>query len=290
MTLRSSAARRRPASTVSGARAGGSVARWTRLGAIAISVAGLSAWGCSGNEPAATSKTAADPKDQGIDETIKHEKCDESGNRVESFDANNDGKADIKRVFDAKANREICRISDLNRDGKPDMFEYFDEAGNVRRRELAFENTDAITKVEIYQGGKLVEAQLDTTGQRRLDTWIHFDPATGKRSKIERDTGNDGKIDEWWTYNDDGTVTIAKDKNGDGQPDPDATMTVTASGTLITPDAGPPANANTSSEAGAPPPPPPPPVLMPEDDAGALDAGADAGKKKGATAPKGKGK
>src|SRR5580700_10960378 len=68
---------------------------------------------CGSNDKVSTG--AAAPK-AGVDahETLDHEECDESGNRVEMLDTNNDGKPDIRRVFDKGSSRELCRVSDLN--------------------------------------------------------------------------------------------------------------------------------------------------------------------------------
>lgn len=159
-------------------------------------------------------------------EAVEHEACDEGGNKVQTLDANGDGKPDIRRVFD-KNGHEICRTADLNHDGKPDMYEYFDASGQVRRREADYDGSGVVDAIEYYQGGKLVRREFDTTGQQRIDTWDFFDPATGKRTRRERDTTNDGKVDQWWTWNGD-QVTIAFDKNNDGKPDPDGTMVLGA--------------------------------------------------------------
>ncbi len=235
---------------------------------LCLCAAGLAAAAaCSGGGD----QTGADqPKiPSAVDDTIKHESCDESSGRVESLDTNNDGKPDIKRVYNKSTGREVCRIVDLDHDGKPDMFEYYDPSGQLRRREAAYDPTGAITMVEGYQGGKLVSRELDTSGDHRIDTWDTFDPASGQRTKRVRDTNADGKIDQWWTWN--GTqLSIAIDKDGDGKPDPEATIT-SGGPPPGTPDAG----AKASTDAGGPPPPPPPPVLMPTDDAGpdAADAG-----------------
>ncbi len=176
-------------------------------------------------------------------ETIEHESCDESGNKVEMLDANNDGKPDIKKV--SKGGREVCRITDLNHDGKPDMWEYYDQTGQLRRREADYDDNGIVNSIEHYENGKLVRRELDTTNQGRLDTWDYFDPTTGARTKRERDSTGDGKIDQWWTFNGD-QVTIAMDRNGDGLPDPDATVTLGANGQAIA----------TASDAGAAPPAP----------------------------------
>ena len=216
-------------------------------------------------------------------EEIAHEACDESETRkVETVDVNNDGKPDIKRIYEN--NHEICRISDLNHDGKPDMFEYYDKNGVLRRREADYDDNGVVNSIELYENGKLVRAELDTTNQGKIDTWDTFDPSTGKRTKRERDSNGDGRVDQWWTYDGDKT-TIAMDRNGDGLPDPDTVVTLGGNGAPIasaTPTAGAP------PDAGAPPPPPAAPVATEEsaprapDGPAMVDAGADGPKRGGA--------
>lgn len=218
----------------------------------------LAAAGCSSST--AESKkgdtaTADTPK------ALEHEKCDDSMGRVEVV-GSIAGKPQLKQVFDKTTGRELCRIADLNHDGKPDMYEYYNADGTLRRREGAYDNTDAISEIQIYEGGKLVKRERDTTGQRKVDTWDTYDPATGKIVKRERDNNGDGKVDQWWTFEPNGNVTIAIDKNGDGQPDPNETITVGPNGQAIAP--APSATSQGAGDAGAgaaPPPPPNPPVL-----------------------------
>jgi hypothetical protein len=183
-------------------------------------------------------------------ETIAHEACDEGGNRVEKLDANGDGKADIKRIYD-KGGHELCRIADLNHDGKPDMYEYYDPNGQLRRRESDYDDSGVVDMIEFYEGGKLVRKELDTTGQHRIDTWDFFDPASGKRTRRERDTTNDGRVDQWWTYDGD-KVTIQMDKNGDGVPEPESTVVIGGGGDTKDGGTGAPVAAD---DASAPPPP-----------------------------------
>ncbi len=203
--------------------------------------------GCSGGGKESSVADAKLPTGSRT-EAIEHEACNEAGNRVEALDATGDGKPDIKRVYDGKTGKELCRISDLNHDGKPDMFEYYDASGQVRRREADFDDNGVVNMIEYYENGKVVRKELDTTGQHRIDTWDFFDPATGKRIRRERDSTNDGRVDQWWAYDGD-KVTIAADKNGDGKPDPDQTMVISgggndkndAGGVATAPDAAPPA-------------------------------------------------
>jgi hypothetical protein len=182
------------------------------------------ALGCGGSEK--TSGVAQSTLPEGVhSETLDHEACSESGHRVETLDTNNDGKADIKRLYDTRTGKEVCRITDLDHDGKPDLYEYYDSNGVIRRREAGYDGSGIVDVIELYENGKLAKRELDTTGQHRVDTWDFFDPVTGKITRRERDSTNDGRVDQWWTYDGD-KVTIAMDKNGDGKPDPADTVTI----------------------------------------------------------------
>lgn len=185
-------------------------------------------------------------------ESLDHEQCNESGNRVEQLDTNNDGKPDIRRVFD-KSGHELCRVVDLNHDGKPDLYEYFDPNGNVRRREFCYDDTGVVNAIEYYDSGKLSRREYDTTGQHKIDTWDYFDGSapldakTGRPThpvRRERDTTGDGRVDQWWTWSGD-NVTIAVDTNGDGQPDPTSQLTLDKTGQAV---------GSSTADNGSPPP------------------------------------
>ncbi|HEX4514938.1 MAG TPA: hypothetical protein VH054_15440 [Polyangiaceae bacterium] len=225
-------------------------------------------------------KSTAEAKTPEGAKPLDHEKCEDSMGRAEVLNAS-DGKFALKQIFDKTSGRELCRIADLNHDGKPDMYEYYNADGSLRRREGAYENGDAISEIQIYENGKLVRRERDTTGQRKVDTWDTYDPATGKLVKRERDNNGDGKVDQWWTW-DGQNITIAIDKNGDGQPDPDQTITVGPNGQAVTP---PSPSAMATGDGGAGggaslPPPPPPPVLYTSSPV--VDAGAPKKKPAGA--------
>jgi hypothetical protein len=180
---------------------------------------------CGGAEKGMDAKSSAVAHEEGV----AHEPC--SGGHVEALDTNGDGKPDIQRILDG-AGHEQCRIVDLNHDGKPDLYEYFDANGAVRRREFCYDDTGVVNAIESYEGGKLAKREYDISGQHRIDTWDWFDPSapvdakTGRPAhpvRRERDTAGNGRVDQWWTWNDD-KVTIAVDRTGDGKPDPDATI------------------------------------------------------------------
>jgi hypothetical protein len=216
-------------------------------------------WACSSTPENKKGGEAASPDGP---KELEHQKCDASMGRAQVLDADHDGKPELTQIFDKTTGRELCRVADLNRDGKPDMYEYYNADGTLRRREGAYDSTDAISEVQIFDEGKLVKRERDTTGQRKIDTWDTYDPSTGKLIKRERDNNGDGKVDQWWTWDGD-KITINVDKNGDGQPDPNETIVVGPNGQAIAPASPGGGGADAGAAANPPPPPPAPPVIMP---------------------------
>jgi hypothetical protein len=232
------------------------------------SLAFLPTAACSSDEKALPTAKAPPP----VEEGLEHEKCDESGNRVEMLDTNGDGKPDIRRVFDKQSQRELCRVVDLNRDGKPDLYEYFDSSGTVRRREFCYDDTGAVNAIEHYENGQLTKREYDTNGMHKIDTWDYFDPGlpvdpkTGRPlhpSRRERDVSGDGHVDQWWVW-DGNKVSISRDTRGDGKPDPASTVVLDqgsseadgGAGARPAVDGGPaPASASDAGGPGATPPP-----------------------------------
>jgi hypothetical protein len=228
-----------------------------RLVAAVLAAAPLGAVvACGGNDKVGSGVAAPSlPKD--AQESLSHEECDESGSRVELLDTNNDGKPDIRRVFDKGSGREICRVVDLNHDGKPDLYEYFDGSGTVRRREFCYDDTGTVNAIEHYDNGRLAKREYDTSGQRKIDTWDYFepglpmDPKTGRPlhpSRRERDTTGHGRVDQWWTWNGQ-KVTISRDLTGNGKPDPASTITLGGEEDAGAP--APPPRPSSSEDAGS---------------------------------------
>ena len=233
----------------------------TRLVAMALlalsPIALLPTAGCSGDDKMTGVGAAKLPR--AANEGLDHESCDEAGNRVEILDLNNDGKPDIRRVFDKKSQREICRVADLNHDGKPDLYEYFDGSGAVRRREFCYDDTGVVNAIEHYDAGRLTKREYDTSGQHKIDTWDYFepglpiDPKTGRPahpSRRERDTSGDGHVDQWWTWQ--GTkVSISRDTTGNGKPDPASTVVLDQGAAEADGGAGAPDASTATSDGGA---------------------------------------
>ncbi len=109
-----------------------------------LGAATLAVWACSSTPDKASGGEAKSPEGP---RELAHEKCDDSMGRVAILDSDHDGKPELKQVFDKSTGKEICRVADLNHDGKPDMYEYYDADGNLRRREGAYDNTDAISEI-----------------------------------------------------------------------------------------------------------------------------------------------
>jgi hypothetical protein len=231
---------------------------WAFLAAVLLASAGAAAAGCGGGS---ASSPGAKVSPRTRSEVIEHEKCDASGSNVEAVDTNGDGKTDIRRVYDG-SKHELCRVTDLNHDGKPDLYEYFDSGGVIRRREFCYDDTGVVNAVEIYEGGKLVQRQYDTTGQHKIDTWDWFDPngpvdpKTGRPIhpiRRERDAKGTGVIDQWWTWTGD-KVSIATDRNGDGKPEPDSVIVLGGSDDAGSAAAAPPASSppSAANDSGSP--------------------------------------
>ncbi len=208
-------------------------------------------------------RTAAAAKVPGLVrvETLEHEPCSEVGKRVELLDTNNDGRADIRRVFDPGTGHETCRSVDLNHDGKADFYEYFTSDGTIRRREFCYDDGAAVNALELYEGGQLARREYDTTGHHKIDTWDWFDrtaPVDAKTgrpahpTRRERDTSGDGAIDQWWTWEGD-RVTISTDRNGDGKPDTNSTVVLGGDDAgAVTSAASPDAGASAASASSSP--------------------------------------
>ncbi len=193
---------------------------------------------------------------------ITHEDCGESSASAERFDANNDGKPEVVIVRDGE--RIKCRAVYLGKTGRVDMYEYLDGSGKLRRRELAYGEKGLINAVEIYEGGKLIRREYDTTGLKRVDTVDYFDGAASASrrtpSRRERDTNADGQIDQWWTW-EPGRVRIEIDRDADGKPDDDSRVIMTDTGTGL-------ALASASAPAPAPAAPSASATPLPSKDAG----------------------
>ncbi len=199
--------------------------------------------GCGGNEPG---PIAVSGKAKSTMPPIVHEPCGEKGAGAINHDSDGDTKPEVISVM--KDGRVACIATYAGRttaevaSGAPrrvDMYEYFDANGKPRRREFAYGERGLINAIEVYEGGVLRRREYDLVGTKRIDTIDYFDgagpdPKTGKHrpSKRERDTNNDGQIDQWWTFGIN-QVTIEMDQDADGKTEREATMVMSDSGQVL---------------------------------------------------------
>ncbi len=199
--------------------------------------------GCGGYEPGPT--TAAGKAKNSMP-PITHEPCGEKGAGAVNHDSNGDTNPEVISVM--RDGRVACTATYAGRSsadvasGAPrrvDMYEYFDAGGKVRRREFAYGERGLINAIETYEGGVLRRREYDLAGTKRIDTIDFFDGSgpdakTGKHrpSKRERDTNNDGQIDQWWTFGAN-QVTVEMDQDADGKVEPEATMVMKDDGQVL---------------------------------------------------------
>jgi hypothetical protein len=146
-----------------------------------------------------------------------NKRCETGGGREVLVDLNQDGKADVRKIYTKSGEVEIlsCREADLNFDRKLDVFVYFDEAGVVKRDELDLDFDGAIEIITLYSEGKVVRQDIDTNSDGQVDRVRTI--SNDKPQKVEGDTNADGKIDYWEYYNAAGTMIRAgldTDSNG----------------------------------------------------------------------------
>ena len=199
--------------------------------------------GCGGNEPG---PAAAAAKTKNTMPLIAHEPCDATGAGAVNHDSDGDTKPEVISVV--KDSRVVCTATYAGRSstdaasGAPrrvDMYEYFDANGKPRRREFAYGERGLINAIEIFEAGVLRRREYDLAGTKRIDTIDYFDgsgpdPKTGKHRPIkrERDTNNDGQIDQWWAFGAN-QVTVEMDRDADGKIEPEATMVMTDGGQVL---------------------------------------------------------
>ena len=209
------------------------------------------------SDAAAASRASAKAKlpDGVRSQAIEHEACNESGHKVETVDVNNDGKPDIRRVYDGAQRGLSHQRSESRR-----------QAGHVRvlRQDRAAPSPRGRLRRQRHR-----QRDRDLRGrQARSRRARHDEPGphrhVGLRSTRRRASAPSASATRRATAASTSggrttasKVTIAMDKNGDGQPDPDVDRHPRwrpVSGVLRTPAAG---------RRGRAPPRPPPPTRRP---------------------------
>lgn len=144
---------------------------------------------CKGKKADTTPKNSGGDTGAKIDVTL----CEPDGKRVATYDLNKDGKDDVWRLY--KGDTMTCKQVDFDHDGRKDWMVAYDAQGRI-----------------LYQ-----KADFDFDG--KYDMAAIFDPATGQRTEVERDTDFDGKMDIMELYTNGQLSGMRRDRNGDNKPD-----------------------------------------------------------------------
>ncbi len=164
-----------------------------------VAVAGLG--GCNKNKKADTTTKDEGDTSSSVDK-VDPTLCETSGKNVLTYDLNRDGRPDVWKMYKVedqggtKVEILTCKQVDFDHDGRKDWV-----VGYTPRGTPAFEKAD-----------------FDYDG--RFDMSAIYDPKTGKRIEVERDSDFDGKYDIKEIYDRYEVLTsVRRDRNGDGEPD-----------------------------------------------------------------------
>jgi hypothetical protein len=158
------------------------------------------AGGCNKNKKGDTKPEAGDTSSSvaKVDPTL----CETSGKNVLTYDLNRDNRPDVWKMYrvDDQGGTKVevltCKQVDFDHDGRKDWV-----VGYTPRGSNAFEKAD-----------------FDYDG--RFDMSGVYDPKTGKKIEVERDSDFDGKYDIKEVYDRFESLTaVRRDRNADGEPD-----------------------------------------------------------------------
>jgi hypothetical protein len=111
-------------------------------------------------------------------------------------DLNADGKIDVVRLYDVKA-QPTSETVDLDFDGKKDVVRSFTEGKLVREAfDMNLDGQPDLTKY--FEDGALIRKEQDSKLDGKVDYWEYFDEK-GKLERIGVDHDGDGAIDAWHT-------------------------------------------------------------------------------------------
>jgi hypothetical protein len=183
----------------------------------------LAVLGCGGKQQAAGPSSPGLALESEAAAKVDRTKCDDRGKQVSAVDANQDGRADVWKLYQVvdqggqKLQVLTCKQVDLNHDAKLDVVYHY-EAGNL----VSFEEFDLdfdgrFDLWTFYQAGKKVREEMDTNYDRRPDFSKYYE--NEKLVRIERDRNHDGRVDEWMYYEGGRLDRIGYDTQGTGRVD-----------------------------------------------------------------------
>ena len=190
----------------------------------------VAAAACGGSKKNAKNPTelagaagGADLKIPNVDGSL----CDAKERKVATFDLNQDGKADVWKLYrnlssdkGTELERLSCKQVDLDHDGRKDYVVQYDEQGAMLVEDFDFDfdgRFDARHHYDKKNGQKYLIERVSGFAQRP-DMWEKYD-ATEKLESVRRDRNADGKPDYWEQYTAGSLDKILYDDDYDGKVD-----------------------------------------------------------------------
>lgn len=152
--------------------------------------------------------------------------CDTSGKNVVTFDLNHDNKPDVWRLYKTedeggtKVEFMTCKQVDFDHDGRKDWVEAYNRKGNLLFQKADFDYDGKWDMSAIYdpKTGQKAEVERDTDFDGKFDVKESYDTG-GALISVQRDRNNDGKADEWEQYKDGVLIAMLYDDDFDGKVD-----------------------------------------------------------------------
>ena len=142
-----------------------------------------------------------------------------------AYDATTNGRADTWTDMDGA--KPLRSRVDRDDDGKIDRWEYYDEKRRLVKVGFS-RRADGTPDAWAFSGddGKVDRIEISSArDEQKIDRIEYYDTTRatpdgqGALIRAEADTNQDGRIDQWETYQDDALRSIAYDENRDGTPD-----------------------------------------------------------------------
>jgi hypothetical protein len=152
--------------------------------------------------------------------------CDTKDKRVDTFDLNQDGKADVWKLYaqmeedGAKLDVLTCKQVDYDKDGRKDYVAIYNRRGELVAEEFDYTFDGVFDARHHYdkKSGLIYMAERAHSHERAPDTWEKYD-LQGRLESIERDRNGDEKPDLWEQYQGGSLIAILYDDDFDGRVD-----------------------------------------------------------------------
>jgi hypothetical protein len=129
------------------------------------------------------------------------------------IDSDEDGKIDRWEYYGA--NQQIEKVGfSRAKDGKEDAWSFAGATGAVERVEVSTRRDGKVTRIEHFQGERVISAEEDSDEDGKIDKWETYD---GDRlASVAFDTQHRGTADRRLIYGADGTARLELDAAGAG--------------------------------------------------------------------------